>query len=347
MENFSSFKITIGLPVYNVEPYIKKCIDSILMQDIDELEIIVVDDCGNDNSINIVKEIKRSQSTNVSINIISHEFNKGVGEARNTIIKNAKGKYLYFLDPDDFLKEGALSLLYNHAEANHAEVTYGSISAWKDGVLTPFRIYPDSLLLEKDSFASYVYNSMHETIFTSSINILYLTSFIKENGLMFPDLKLGEDFIFRESFIPKVKRAVLRHEVTYFYYMRPNSLMQYQYRNTIDIKEAKFKLWFCTKLKETCKNLENEDYYPGKCTLVIKSILFDICGIIKHQKQFTEAIPLNDIQRALKHPAGFKQILHFNRFRTFNIFFYFISNLPTKVALLIIKAVGEKKGWIK
>ena len=346
MQNCSDYKITIGLPVFNVEPYIKKCIESILSQDLVGIEIIVVDDCGDDNSIKIVEDTSNSIKTIIPIRIISHDINKGVGEARNTIIKNARGKYLYFLDPDDYIEEGAMSLLYNYAEESQAEVTYGSISVWKDGVLRPFKIYPDASFLKDDSFALYVYNSIYETIFTSSINILYLTSFIKDNGFTFQNLKLGEDFIFRESFIPKVKRAVLRHEVTYYYYMRPNSLMQYQYRDRIDIKEVEFKLRFCMKLKETCIGLEGKTYYAGKCTLVMKSIIYDICGILKHLHQLTGSVSHNEIKKVLKHPASIRQILCFKRHKLVNIFFYFIGIFPTKVSLSLIRALGKKKGWI-
>lgn len=340
------YKITIGLPTYNVEPYIEKCINSIIDQRMDGIEILVVDDCCTDNSITIVEQIKKARQEDIAIKVINHKENKGVGEARNTIIKHANGKYLYFLDPDDFIEPGSMQLLYEYAEKYYSEVTYGSISAWKNGQLIKFKQYPPMQFLEENSFASYVYGSIYETIFTSSINILFLTSFIRENNFLFPNLNIGEDYLFRESFIPKVKRAILRPEVTYYYFMRPNSLMQYQYREHIDIKEAENKLCFCSKLKESCKGLENMEYYAGKCTLIMKSILYDICGIQKHSHQFNADIPKNEIKKALRHPASIGMILKFKQFRIYNLFFYFIGIIPVQFSIIIIRMIGKKKGWM-
>jgi glycosyltransferase involved in cell wall biosynthesis len=346
MQTNPNYKITIGLPVYNVEPYIEKCIDSIINQRMDGIEILIVDDCSTDNSIRVVERIIETRTTEMNIELIHHHINKGVGEARNTIIRHAKGKYLYFLDPDDYIEPGSLLLLYKYAEEYKAEVTYGSIAAWKDGQLKTFKQYPPMQFNGKNSFASYVYGSIYETVFTSSINILFLTSFIKENNFVFPNAKLGEDYLFRESFIPKVSTAILRPEITYYYYMRPNSLMQYQYREHIDVKEADFKLWFCKKLKETCKGCEKEDFYDGKCTQVMKSIFYDICGILKHMDQFTSNIPVFKLKEAIKHPAPLFAILKFKKFKAYNLFLYLLGILPMKISIGIIRIIGKKKGWI-
>ena len=346
MENEFEYKITIGIPVYNVEKYIKKCFDSILAQDIDGIEILVVDDCGTDNSIQIVKELCTSNNDKFSIRIISHTHNKGVAEARNTILKNAKGKYLFFLDPDDYIEVGSLTLLYEEAEKCQAEVTYGSIAILKDGEIKPFKIYPLSHFSGDGVFASYVYNSLNEKIFTSSINTLYLMNFIRYNHISFPNVKIGEDYLFREAFLPRVNKAAMRPEITYYYVMRPNSLMQYQYRETIDIKEALYKLWFCQQLKETCIGLENTDYYAGKCVQIMKSVLYDICGIQKHLHQLTGDIPQEELNKALKHPAKLSQILRFHRFRKTNLFFYLMGILPTNLTIFIITFIGKRKGWL-
>ena len=86
--------VSIGVPVYNVELYIEKCLLSILNQTYKELEIIVVDDCGTDKSMQIVNDIRLSHPNGDKIRIIKHPSNKGIGEARNTIIKACKGKYV-------------------------------------------------------------------------------------------------------------------------------------------------------------------------------------------------------------------------------------------------------------
>lgn len=123
----AEIQVTIGIPVYNVEKYIEKSLTSALVQDFSfPYEIIVVDDRGNDGSMNIVKQVVESHKRGHIVRIIQHEENKGLGEARNTIINNAKGKYLFFLDSDDWMMENALSVLYKVAEESQAEITCGS-----------------------------------------------------------------------------------------------------------------------------------------------------------------------------------------------------------------------------
>ena len=119
-------KISIGIPVYNVEKYIEKSLTSALEQDFSlPYEIIVVDDRGTDGSMGIVKRIVESHERGNIVRVIQHENNKGLGEARNTIINNAKGKYLFFLDSDDWMMENALAVLYKVAEESQSEITCG------------------------------------------------------------------------------------------------------------------------------------------------------------------------------------------------------------------------------
>ena len=102
--------ISIIVPVYNAEEYIKDCLDSLVSQDIgiDNLEILIIDDCSPDNSILIAEEYYKKYK-NV-IRIIRHKKNKGLGGARNTGLENATGRYIAFLDSDDFLDSNVFSL---------------------------------------------------------------------------------------------------------------------------------------------------------------------------------------------------------------------------------------------
>ena len=103
-------KISIIIPVYNVEKYIVQCINSALHQDLseNEYEILIIDDESPDHSVDLI----RKKFDNIpSIKIISQK-NKGLGGARNTGIKNASGEYLLFLDSDDFLLPNVLKELY-------------------------------------------------------------------------------------------------------------------------------------------------------------------------------------------------------------------------------------------
>ena len=88
--------VTIGIPVYNAEKYIERCLISVLDQTFEDFEVLVVDDRGTDNSIQKVEEIANNHVNGKKLRIVHHDRNKGVAEARNTIIDEASGKYLYF-----------------------------------------------------------------------------------------------------------------------------------------------------------------------------------------------------------------------------------------------------------
>lgn len=119
--------ISIGFPVFNVEKYVERSLLSALNQDFSEpYEIVVVDDCGTDASMDIIRKIKASHRRGNIIKIINHPKNMGLGAASNTAIDNALGKYLFFLDSDDYISEKCLKKLYCKAEATNADITFGS-----------------------------------------------------------------------------------------------------------------------------------------------------------------------------------------------------------------------------
>ena len=128
MDNNFYYKISVGMPVWGVEKYIRKCLESILNQDFDDMEVLVVDDCGPDKSIDIAESIKNNHPKGNIIRIIHQPKNMGCWAARNRILEEAKGKYILLIDSDDYFAEGAIPALYKQAEKTEAEITYGSIA---------------------------------------------------------------------------------------------------------------------------------------------------------------------------------------------------------------------------
>ena len=115
-------KISVILPVYNVEKYIEKCIQSLLDQTLKDVEFIFVDDCSPDNSVEIIKRYNDPR-----IKLIRHNVNKYTAEARNTGVKAATGEYIAFLDPDDYIENNFLERLYDLAKKNNADIAKGLI----------------------------------------------------------------------------------------------------------------------------------------------------------------------------------------------------------------------------
>lgn len=118
-------KISVCVPVYNVEQYIGRCIESIQHQTLKDIEIIIVNDCTPDNSMQIVENYAIQDSR---IKVINHESNKGLMWARRTGYMAAVGDYITFCDSDDTLVENAVELLYNKAMETNADIVSGNIS---------------------------------------------------------------------------------------------------------------------------------------------------------------------------------------------------------------------------
>ena len=130
--------ITIAFPVYNVAAYVERSLCSALEQTFPlPYEVLVIDDKGSDGSMAIVNRLQQEHPQGSRIRIIEHPQNKGLGEASNTAIDNARGKYLLFLDSDDRLAPDALQVLYTKAEEAQAQVVIGSYEEVNEQGLYP------------------------------------------------------------------------------------------------------------------------------------------------------------------------------------------------------------------
>jgi len=122
-------KVSIILPIYNVEPYIEQCLDSIINQTYKNLEIICVNDCGNDNSIKIVEKYKEKDER---IHIIYNEENKGQAISRNEGVKYSTGNFIFFLDSDDYLNLDIIEILVKKQKEKNYDVILSNIKPFID-----------------------------------------------------------------------------------------------------------------------------------------------------------------------------------------------------------------------
>ena len=121
-ETTGDLDLTIIIPVYNVEKYLSKCMESVLHQNTKySYEVIVVNDCSPDNSLCILDKYKKFPQ----VKILNHSTNRGISAARNTAVKEMRGKYVMFLDSDDFLSENAVESLMGAAYHIGADVVQG------------------------------------------------------------------------------------------------------------------------------------------------------------------------------------------------------------------------------
>lgn len=131
-EKSKKYKVSVCVPVYNVEPYLKECLDSLLNQTLKEIEIVCVNDGSTDNSLAILEDYA---SHNANIKVISQK-NQGLGGARNTGIKNASGEYIGFIDADDLADKDMYKLMYEAAKREHAEIAMCNVEFYPPNVKT-------------------------------------------------------------------------------------------------------------------------------------------------------------------------------------------------------------------
>ena len=189
-------RVTVVMPVYNAEAFIRKSLDSLLSQTIRDIEIICIDDGSSDRSVAILQEYA-SRDGRV---VVQTQPNSGAAVARNKGMAMARGKYLSILDCDDVFDSRMLEKLLARAEAVGADITICKCDGFDDatGKVSPISWSVDSTLLpENDPFC---WRDMPDNIFNFcqgwAWDKLYLTSFVRDNKLEFQNLKATNDMTF-------------------------------------------------------------------------------------------------------------------------------------------------------
>ena len=340
--------VTIGIPVYNVEPYIEKCLLSVLNQTYQNLEILVVDDLGRDKSMQIVEGLQVSHTNGKLMRVIRHPQNRGIGEARNTIIDQAKGKYLFFIDSDDFIELETIDILLKEAIANNTDAVFSScrrVDYKTNEDLPTFKFSSRLEFIGKDAFANYVCQDLRWHVGINVWNILFRLDFLKDGHFRFAARK-DEDAVFLSDFYSEIERTIILPNVTYNYVSRPGSIMGNMARTQIPIREIRERFGADAVMTAHCARLKDRSFYDVHCARVMKHKFRAACVALRHRHHFTEPLPYAEICHELKHPASFQEIIQFKRYRIFHLFFYIISKLPPTLSVGTTYVVGKLIRWI-
>ncbi len=209
-------KVSVIVPVYNVENYLRRCLDSVINQTLEDIEIICINDGSTDSSLEILNEYSKIDDRI----IVSSQENQGVSVARNHGIKIAKGEYFYFIDPDDWIELECLDKLYWHAVYNNSDIVlFNSIEHQKNNELRE-RIY---LPTDEDiDYTNFVFDvHYNKSLLLNKFNvvwsILYKSSLIKDNNIKFPRLRMFEDAVFHVETLILAKRISYVPEFLHHY----------------------------------------------------------------------------------------------------------------------------------
>ncbi|MGY8917831.1 MAG: glycosyltransferase family 2 protein [Flavobacteriales bacterium] len=210
--------VSIIVPFYNVEQYIDRCIKSLLSQTYLNLEILLVDDCSPDNTLEIVQQYANNDSR---IKILQYDKNRGLGGARNYGIEQAKGEYILFVDSDDYIEANTVEGLYEKAKDNNLCVLEANYL--KEGEIST-EVLPRKSYYSQKVFSGKEYWESIPIAPVVAWNKFYKLSFLKENNIKFK-LRKFEDVAFTAEVFMKAKRVMNIDFPFYHYIVRENSIM--------------------------------------------------------------------------------------------------------------------------
>ncbi len=216
--------VSIIIPVYNVEDFVEQCIDSILNQTYSNLEIIAVNDGSTDSSLKILENIKKKDSRVMIIN----QKNSGVSSARNAGIAKANGKYLVFVDADDFLARNFVDYMLELIKYNDSDFAYSVKNYWTNEEKQEKKQY-----IRKIDSSMSVGILLSPDVTVGCWNKIYKKEFLEKNNLKFlSDLYYGEglNFIIRTSL--KSNKITIGNKKVYFY--RKNNMQSATTKYLID-----------------------------------------------------------------------------------------------------------------
>ena len=210
-------KVSVIVPVYNTEPYLRECLDSIKNQTLKEIEIICVDDGSPDNCGKILDEY----ASNDSRFIVVHQVNKGVQEARNAGLDIASGEYITFLDSDDYLQLDAYEVAYNSAKTDDVDIIQFDCRRFQNGKdehIIENNDYSEGLVMGRNT---YIYFGPGPWVW----NKLYKSEVIKKDNVKFiKSITPADDTCFAWMVLGRVKRVKVIPTKLYNYRFRKGSL---------------------------------------------------------------------------------------------------------------------------
>ena len=206
-------KVSVIMPVYNVENYLRQCLDSVINQTLRDIEIICIDDQSTDGSLGILKDYA---AIDPRIRIITQK-NAGAGAARNTGLKVAKGEYLSFLDSDDFFELDMLEKAYHACSTNNLDFVVFRSDKFDNDSKTYIPLYYSirkDLLPDKKVFN---YRDIPKDLFKVFVgwawDKLYSHEFVVSNNLLFQEQRTTNDLLFVFTALVKAKRIMVMDDV--------------------------------------------------------------------------------------------------------------------------------------
>ena len=235
-------KVSIIIPVYNVEKYIRQALDSVISQTLKDIEIICINDCTPDKSFEIVKEYAENDARFV---LFEMESNQGQGIARNRALDIAQGDYIMFLDPDDWLELDACEKAYNQIHKNQNDVVFFNLYEYKKNKqklnknrLKYFQNYLENTNINLKEIKQNWINSCW--VWAQ----IYSTNFLKNNKILFSEERFAEDLAFFIKAITSSNSISILDKPLYNYRQNTSSTIDYSkfFEAILSTKQEAYKI---------------------------------------------------------------------------------------------------------
>lgn len=316
----NKYDISIIIPCYNVSKYIKRCIKSIEEQTLKNYEIIFINDGSNDDTL---ERLNSYQFQNKSCVQILTFPNQGLSQARNEGIKVASGKYIYFLDPDDWINPNTLKENFDLCEENNCDAIqfgYQAINedgkpAWSSNGNKRQGIYNQNEIIQTllprfigysqsdiNYYGTPLFNQKSEMC--SVWRFFYKREVISKYNILFPKgVKLIEDKIFNCHFFLYAKKIFIHNQKYYYYEIKSNGLMTSSLQNPQSLLKDKLDgISERRRLQELSININKIDLFPmyaGSLFLSALELAVKNSGTIKGEKIFLTYAKQKDVQKAI------------------------------------------------
>jgi len=230
--------VSIIIPIYKVELYIIRCIESVLHQTYRQLEVILVDDCSPDNSMSIAKSFIEQSPLGKDLQFVylKHERNRGLSAARNTGMDAATGEYVYFLDSDDEITEDCIEALAKPLEEKKYDFVVGN---YKN--VGHYNFYqPLGFSGEIFGQEQIAQKYLDKEWYPMAVNKLCRLDYLKENGLYFQEGLIHEDELWSFQLACTATKIYGVNTITYYYIIRENSIITTDSDNKLQVKTLRY-----------------------------------------------------------------------------------------------------------
>lgn len=317
--------ISVIVPIYKVEKYLRQCLDSIINQSYQNLEIILVDDGSPDNSGMICDEYKKKDDRIVVI----HKENGGLSDARNIGLRVMRGDYLMFVDSDDYITRDCISYLYNLSERFNADLVIGGFEKFEDET----NIVIETSASEKDTIQRITNKEAMKNAFINGCAAwarLYKSNI--HRSIMFPVGEINEDEAVVLSLLENCQIVVTSNRVIYKYRYRSQSITSTSWHRR--------KLDWCNHCKNNLIFVAEKypELVPYAKQRYCSSVIWALNNMTADKNQFSDLIPIyrKELKVCLSDKNCYKNILFKEKLRGFMLAYFY------SVYAAFVKLIGKQ-----